>query len=273
MRQDTLRVAGHFGELLQGRIGPDGPVALVTLPCPVLGVSAQRFAGAGLSLHGAGQRLLTPERARALLDQLGLRLRGRVVLRAEMPAGGGAGVSTAALVAMAQLAGWQGPPDLLARACVAVEGASDPLMFAQAETLLWASRLGEALAQLPALPGFEVIGGFYGPPKRTNPADSDFPDISDLLPDWIAAARGQDLPALAALASTSARRTLDRRGAGSDPIWSLAADLGALGSVIAHTGAARGLIFAPGAVPEAARHILQRAGLRGVVQFRAGGGR
>ena len=273
MRQETLRVAGHFGELLQGRIGRNGPVALVTLPCPALGVSAQRFAGAGMGLYGAGQRLLTPQRARALLDQLGLRLSGRVVLRAEMPAGGGAGVSTASLVALARLAGWQGPPDLLARACVAVEGASDPLMFPQAECLLWASRLGETLGHLPAVPAFEVIGGFYGPPKRTNPADSDFPDISDLLPDWTAAALAQDLPALAALASTSARRTLNKRGAGRDPIWSLAADLGALGSVIAHTGAARGLIFAPGAVPEAARARLQQAGLRAVVQFRAGGGR
>ena len=271
MKVQSIRVAGHFGELLQGRIGPKGPVALVTLPCSVLGVSAQRFASAGLGIHGAGQRLLTPRRARALLDQLGLRVNGHVVLRAEMPAGGGAGVSTAALVAMARLAGWQGPPDLLARACVAVEGASDPLMFVQPECLLWASRLGETLAHLPVLPAFEVIGGFYGPPKRTNPADSDFPDISDLLPDWSAAALAQDLPKLAALASSSARRTLDRRGAGSDPIWSLAADLGALGSVIAHTGAARGLIFAPGTVPEAARQRLQRAGLRGVVQFRAGG--
>ncbi len=273
MRRDTLRVAGHFGELLQGRIGPNGPVALVTLPCPVLGVTAQLFAGAGLGIHGAGQRLLTPMRARALLDQLGLRVSGRVVLRAEMPAGGGAGVSTAALVAVARLAGWQGPPDLLARACVAVEGATDPLMFARAETLLWASRLSETLAHLPALPAFEVIGGFYGPPKRTNPADSDFPDIADLLPDWTAAALAQDLPALAALASTSARRTLDRRGAESDPIWSLAADLGALGSVIAHTGAVRGLIFAPGAVPKQARTRLQQAGVRRVVTFRAGGDR
>lgn len=276
MRLQGVRVAGHFGELLQGRIGPDGPVALVTLPCPVLGVSARGFAARVFAIHGVGQRLLTPLRARALLDQLGLRISGRIVLRAEMPAGGGSGVSTAALVALARLAGWQGPPDLLARACVTVEGASDPLMFAQPETLLWASRLGETLALLPALPAFEVIGGFYGPPKRTNPADSDFPDISDLLPDWTAAAIAQDLPALATLASTSARRTLTKRGAcqceaGRDPIWSLAADLGSLGCVIAHTGAVRGLIFAPGTVPETARQTLQRAGLRGVVQFRAGG--
>ncbi|MDZ4311116.1 MAG: propanediol utilization protein [Cypionkella sp.] len=273
MRPQSLRVAGHFGELLQGRIGRDGPVALVTLPCPALGVVARRCAATGLSLHGAGQRLLSPQRARALLEKLRLPVNGRFVLRAEMPAGGGAGVSTASLVALAQLAGWQGPPDLLARACVAVEGASDPLMFVRPETRLWASRIGETLAQLPALPVFEVIGGFYGPPKRTNPADSDFPDISDLLPDWTAAALAQDLAALAALASISARRTMECRGAGSDPIWSLAADLGALGYVIAHTGAARGLIFAPGAVPTAARQRLQQAGLRGVVQFRAGGDR
>ena len=36
----SVRVPGHFGELLQGRIGSDGPVALVTLPCPALGVTA-----------------------------------------------------------------------------------------------------------------------------------------------------------------------------------------------------------------------------------------
>ncbi|TCP38104.1 hypothetical protein EV662_12129, partial [Rhodovulum marinum] len=33
-------VAGHFGEFLQGRLGPDGPVVLVTLPCPALAVRA-----------------------------------------------------------------------------------------------------------------------------------------------------------------------------------------------------------------------------------------
>ena len=37
------RVEGHFGELLQGRLGPAGPVVLVTLPCPVL--AARLLAG------------------------------------------------------------------------------------------------------------------------------------------------------------------------------------------------------------------------------------
>ena len=98
-------VAGHFGELMQGRVGPD--VALITLPCPVLSVTASGRPGAGLALHGGGQRLLTPLRARALLDHLGITLRGRIILRATMPAGGGAGASTAALVALARVAGWQ----------------------------------------------------------------------------------------------------------------------------------------------------------------------
>ena len=34
----ALRVAGHFGELMQGRLGADGPLALISLPCPVLAV-------------------------------------------------------------------------------------------------------------------------------------------------------------------------------------------------------------------------------------------
>ncbi|MDB5659022.1 MAG: hypothetical protein JWS10_1637 [Cypionkella sp.] len=273
MMLQGVRVAGHFGELLQGRLGANGPVALVTLPCAALTVTARGYAGVGLSVHGAGQRLLVPARAQKLLDLLGLRLQGRLVLRATMPAGGGAGASTATLVAVAKLAGWQGPPDLLAQACIAVEGASDPLMFAAAETRLWASRLGETVAHLPALPAFEVIGGFYGPMKRTDPADDNFADIADLIPAWSAASQARNLPALADIASTSARRCLQLRDqtAVQDPIWSLAPQLGALGCVIAHTGAARGLIFAPGQVPAGARGCLQQAGLRCVVQFRAGG--
>ena len=35
-------VAGHFGELLQGRLGPSGPLALVTLPTAAWRVAAGR---------------------------------------------------------------------------------------------------------------------------------------------------------------------------------------------------------------------------------------
>ncbi len=273
MTRTPLRIQGHFGELMQGRIGPQGPLALISLPCPALTVSGFFSPNQSFALHCAGQRPLLPMRATALLRALGLPIKGRFLLRAQMPVGGGAGASTAALVALASLAGWRGEAAALAKACLAVEGATDPLMFARPERMLWASRQADLLADLPALPAFTVIGGFFGPGQRTDPADIGFPDISDLLPEWNQAAATGDLPRLAALASTSAERTLDLRGAGNDPIRSLAADLGALGYVIAHTGAARGLIYAPDAAPATVKSALRLAGLRGVVQFRAGGSR
>ena len=273
MTRTPLRIPGHFGELMQGRLGAQGPLALISLPCPALVVTGHFKPSQNFALHCGGQRPLLPARATALLRALELPTKGRFLLRAQMPVGGGAGASTAALVALASLAGWRGEAAMLAKACLAVEGATDPLMFANPERMLWASRRAELLAELPALPAFTVIGGFFGPGQRTDPADSRFPDISDLLPDWQQAAVASDLPRLAALASTSAERTLDLRGAGNDPIRSLAADLGALGYVIAHTGAARGRIYAPGAVPAMAGPALRQAGLRGMVQFRAGGSR
>ncbi|MCX8509531.1 MAG: propanediol utilization protein [Rhodobacteraceae bacterium] len=260
-----IRVPGHFGELIQGRLGPGGPVALITLPCPVLAVEAQP---APLSdPHG----LLPPARARALLSALGLPDPGPYALHANMPRGGGAGASTAALVALARLAGSRHPPADLARACVAVEGASDPLMFPAPERLLWASRRAERLADLPVLPAFEVVGGFYGPNQRTDPRDEDFADISDLIGLWEKAAAAGELPALAGLASLSADRNLARRGPQNDPTAGLARELGALGHVIAHTGSARGLLFAPKAIPSSAPARLLAAGYRRIVTFSAGG--
>ena len=96
-------VAGHFGEWLQGRLGPDGPVALVTLPCPVRGVRAERLGDGPLALDGDCPAL-TPARAAALLQALELPLTGRFEVMADMPPGGGAGMSTAALVAAGALA-------------------------------------------------------------------------------------------------------------------------------------------------------------------------
>ena len=262
----TVHVPGHFGEWLQGRLGPAGPVVLVSLAAPDLGLRAFHRPGRGLALHGAG---LTPERARRFLSLLGLSLRGQVVLHPVVAPGLGTGVSTAALVALARMAGWQGPPEVLARACVVAEGASDPLMFSAPERLLWASRQGVALGRLPALPRHEILGGFVGAPTRTEAADTAFPDIADLVASW----QGQtDLAGFARLASQSAARCSALRGPSDEAAPALAARLGALGWVRAHTGAARGLIFAPGTVPEGAAQALRQAGWRGVRRFRGGGG-
>lgn len=268
--QAGVAVCGHFGELLQGRLGPDGPVALISLPCPDIRLEAW------LSPQPPGgdlaARLLPPSRRDRLLNALALQPPpGHLHLRAGAPVGAGTGTSTAALVALARLAGYRGPPRALAEACVTIEGASDPLMFPRPERLLFASRSGRVLRELPPLPEFEVLGGFLGPGLATDPQDTDFPDIADLVDPWAEAAARGDLPALAGLAAVSSRRCLDLRGPAGDPTGALARDLGAPGWLIAHTGSARGLIFAPGRVPAQAAERLRAAGFEGVLRFRAGG--
>lgn len=257
-----IRVEGHFGELMQGRLGASGPVVLVSLPCPALAITAQHFHGTGLTVHGCGQRLLSPSRARALLSHLGRSLSGRIFLRSQMPAGGGAGASTAALVAVAKLAG-EIDAARIAKACIAVEGASDPLMFDDAVQHIWASRLGKTVSISPKVPSFDVLGGFYGGPVQTRANDNRFPDISDLIAKW----PGNNAAEMAALATTSAYRTLAFRGISSDPTERLAGQFGALGWIIAHTGSARGLLFAKGTTPPHARAALIDAGFRNIVSF------
>lgn len=261
------RVAGHFGELLQGRIGPDGPVALVTLPCPALAATVTATEAPGLGVEDPSG-ILTLDRCRTLFAALGLPMRGRFALSLTMPPGGGAGASSAALMALARAGGATDPAAITA-AVLAIEGATDPLLHPAPERMLWASRQGRVLADLPPLPPFEVVGGFLGPGRRTDASDSDFPDIADLAQAWPGACA--TLMGLARLASESARRTLARRGPADDPTEALAARLGAWGFVIAHTGSARGLIFPPGMVPETAEAGLRRAGFSRITRFSAGG--
>ncbi|AWD21019.1 propanediol utilization protein [Fuscovulum blasticum] len=266
--REPITVAGHFGELLQGRLGPAGRVALITLPCPVL--VAQVSCGPGpFGLHRpACAAPLSLSAARRLLALVGRPLRGRYVLRCTMPLGAGAGASTAARVALLRAAG-ETDPLRIAAACLASEGASDPLMFDAPERLLWASREGHVLARGPALPRMAVIGGFFGPPRRTDPSDMAFPDITDLVQGWGAASG--DLPALARLASQSAARCLALRGPAEDPTAALALRLGALGWSAAHTGSARALLFGPGGVPPGAEAALRAAGFGGITRFTIGG--
>ena len=263
--QDAVFVAGHFGEWLQGRLGRDGPVALVTLACPVRGVRAAVARDPALVVEG-GAGLLTPERCARLLAALDLPAQGRVLLRADLPPGGGAGMSTAALVAVARAAG--AAEQGIAQACHAVEGATDPLMRDAPDAVLWAPREAAPLRALARPPAAEVVGGLYGPPQWTDPADADFPDISDLVARWAA---GGTLARLARLATASAERTTVLRGPADDPTPALAARLGALGHARAHTGPARALIFPPGAVPPGAEAALAAAGFAHVLRFRTGG--
>lgn len=257
-------VAGHFGEWLQGRLGPQGPLVLVTLACASQGVHAERLGDGPLSIAGAPP-VIAPEQARRCLAALGVPAEGRYGLRPDLAPGGGAGMSTAALVALARLVGFDG--EKAARACLAAEGASDPLMWPAPDRLLWASRRAETLRRFGPVPSCEVLGGFWGPPLRTDPADLRFPDVQDLVADWDDA----DLAGKARLASLSAMRCTALRGPAGDPMAALARRLGALGHARAHTGSARALIFAPGTVPQGAEKVLGAAGLTGVLRFVTGG--
>lgn len=269
------RVAGHFGELLQGRLGPSGPVALVTLPCPALGVTARLAPGRGFVLHDPG-RLLGRAQARALARALtGRAPSGRLALRAEMPAGGGAGASTAARLAaagvLAAAAGRRPRAERLAALCLALEGATDPLMQPAPAACLWASREARALEALPPLPALDVVGGFHGPTCATDPGDARFADIADLAAAWAPAAAAGDRARLAALATESARRNAALRpGPALAPVEAAARAHGALGVAAAHTGPARALLFAPGeGDPAGAAAALRAAGLSRVIRFRA----
>lgn len=258
-------VPGHFGEWVQGRV--DGGVALVTVACSSRGVEATREDAAELSLDDPA-RLVGVTRARAFLVALGLPARGRIRIAPDLPPGGGAGMSTAALVALARAAG--GQERRIAAACLAVEGAVDPLMRASPDMVLWAPRTATVIANMPAPPEAEIVGGFWGPPVATDPQDMAFPQVEDLLAAW---ALGPDLPEAARLASLSAARTTAVRGPAGDPTPDLAIRLGALGWARAHTGSARALIFPPGSVPASADAVLGSAGYLHVLCFRTGGRR
>ncbi len=270
----SVSVAGHFGEFLQGRLGADGPVVLVTLPCPDAVTQVTWRPGPGFGLYQHGVPVLSREDVRWLFRLLvGQRPSGIFRVRSGMPPGGGAGASTAARLglirAMAEPLGglW---PEIEAILCVAMEGASDPLMHERPERMLWASRLGQVVERLPALPAFEVVGGFDGPGRRTDAGDAEFADVSDLVARWMAACG--DRREIAEIASASAMRNHMVRG-GRNPgrILTLARDLGAIGIAAGHTGSARAMLFEPGRVPDGAASALRAAGLSGVRRFRVGG--
>lgn len=256
-------VAGHFGEWLQGRIGQDGPLGLITVSCPEFGVRATPLSG---TLDIDGGRALSQDLLDRLLAEMRVAPSRGLSLRGDFSAGCGTGMSTASLLAVAQACGYAGDPAAL---CLRVEGATDPLMFDRPDAVLWASREARVLAEVPPPPVCEIVGGFWGRPLRTDPTDLNFPDVSDLWVDWQGA---RELGDYAEIASESAIRCTAMRGPDNDPMDGLARDLGALGHIRAHTGSARGLVFEKGRVPEGAQAALTEAGLKRPVRFVTGGG-
>lgn len=264
-----VRVSGHLGELLQGRLGPEGPVVLVTLPAPGLWLEVMRRDGA-FALSPSLAQVLDADRLQALLKLLEVPLTGQFAARVAMPVGAGAGASTAALLAVAQLVAPHLSMPQIEAICHQIEGASDPLLRIGAERILWASRRAEEVGQLPPPPDLLVVGGFVGAAVRTDPQDMNFPDISDLLAAWPDACGDPD--AFAALVTRSARRTLALRG-GCDPeaLQALGQRIGALGFAIAHTGTARAFLFPAAHRPEPTLRGLAALGWSHLQSLRLGG--
>ncbi len=245
-------------------MGITGPLVLVTMSCPDAGVRATVSHSVTLELNQT-RPVLNLARLHAFLVQLGVPPVGRFQLDVDLPVGGGAGMSTAALVAVAQVVG--ADPDLIAGACLAIEGASDPLMEDIADGVLWAPRQAQVLTPMAKPPAAEVVGGFWGAPITTDPTDQDFPEVEDLVRAW---ANAPDIVEAAKLATESAARTAAMRGPGNEPTLDVAASLGALGIARAHTGSARAFIFAPGTVPRSAASLLEETGFKNIIRFRTG---
>lgn len=263
----SVTIQSHCGELLQGRLGPDGPVALVSLPAPPLTVTVTRQRGGVFGIYQPQGRSLCSKRISHLFKALRLRQQGRFTLHRQMESGAGCGSSTATLLALARAAGSDLAPDAMARVLWQIEGASDPLMFSASERLLWASREGRVLARLPAVPKMRVIAGLAGDPQRTDPTDTDFADISDLVAAW---QHGGDAGHFAELSTRCAMRHLSHRGITGDRTEALAQNADALGFAIAYTGSARALLLPSDHDPQALRPMLRAAGWRRIIDFTLG---
>ncbi|MEM9012015.1 MAG: propanediol utilization protein [Pseudomonadota bacterium] len=260
------RVACHLGELVQGRLGPSGPVALVTLPCPALSVRAHFVPSERDGLHTEDPLARrVAEAAAHHLDQP--HLSGNLTVAAEAPMGGGAGVSTATglatLRAIARSIGATLTAEEESALLLSIEGATDPLAFPATPPRLWAPREARTLEILPPLPAMTIVGGFDGPGQRTDPADTAFPDATEL---FAALRHGRDPAAIAKAATASAVANQARN---PKPHWAelnaIAAAEGALGIAVAHTGSAVALLFPPGHPPPL--EPLQRLGLRQIVAW------
>lgn len=255
------RAHGHCGELLQGRLGPGGPVALVTLPWPDLATRAWFAPAPGAPLMvrvrapGAHDPQVARRAARAVLAALGRPgWGGRLILANPAPVGGGAGSSSmdalASIRAVAAAFGGRFRPEQEAALALKAEPAVDPLMHDA--PVFFASREGRALAEMPPAPKLLAVGGFDGPGRETALAVPSCLDVTELAARLATAFASRDLAEIGRVATLSAEAD---QAQNPKPHWAeigvLAKETGALGVAVSHSGSAVALLFSPD-VPDAA---------------------
>ena len=266
-------VAGHLGELIQGRLGPDGPVALVTLPCPMLVTRVGYTPAQGAVTADEPVSAKARAAARLALAEIGADgWGGSLAIDRPAAPGLGLGSSTAetlgAVRAVARAFGVRLSPRREGALCLAAEAAVDPLMWPA--PVLFASREGRVVERLAPLPPMRLVGGAAGPPRPTDPTDNHFPELGPLFRDLSAALAAGDLSGVAAAASRSAEANQVRNpNPAWEPVRLLAARHGALGVAVSHTGPAIALILAPDSPADPAAE-LAALGLAPVLDYRLG---
>lgn len=252
----------HHGELLQGAFSHGGGVvhALVTLPYPALGSRVEFHPAAGTEVELPGPGYEKVGRAveltlRALSDEP---RGGRVVVTSDIPRGLGMGSSTsdvtAAIRAVADSRGTVLSEEEVVRLATLAEVACDSIMITD-RVVLFAHRAGEVVETFrAALPRMVVLGCDTDPGNPVDtlshtPARYDDHELTVFRVLRGALRRALeigDVGLLGRVATASARinqRHLPNRAL--DLLLDIAAQVGAAGVQVAHSGTVAGLIFDP----------------------------
>jgi uncharacterized protein involved in propanediol utilization len=272
-------VHAHHGEIVQGVFySADGTLehGLVTLPCALYRTRARfRPLPSGPLTVEPADRTRARAAARLTLDALGRTgWGGAVRIESNVPLRWGCGSSTTDVLttirAVADAFDAVLEPEWLARLAVAAETASDSLMYGPGRAVLFAQRRGSLLAELGGpLPATQVLGfnteddrgveTLSLPPIRYSAWEIEaFQPMLGLLHR---AVELQDPRLLGRVATASTVTTQRHRPKRHMPqLLALAAEVGAVGVQVAHSGTVAGLLFDPG--DHAAERVARaRAGL------------
>jgi uncharacterized protein involved in propanediol utilization len=254
----------HHGELLQGALRRGAELVSCLITMPVGGVGSRvRYSGVGPAVPGKfldvapALKTKAARAARLALDAIGAPAVGRLEVECSVATGVGLGSSTcdvvAAIRAVCNAHGVELDAGQVARLAVEAEGAADPIMF-DGEMVLFAQREGLVLESFGSwTPPYAVLS------IDTDPGGQGLDTLSLPIPQYTEdelaafesmvgrarrAFRQRDPVALAAVATESAalnQRFVPLRW--FREIRDLAAEYGALGVQISHSGTVAGALF------------------------------
>jgi uncharacterized protein involved in propanediol utilization len=256
----------HHGEIFQGALvqGGERVPCLITLPVGRAGSTARYTpTGSGQILEVMPAWKKKADRAaRLALAHIGAAVTGRLEVECAVATGVGLGSSTcdvvAAIRAVCRSHAVELDPGRVARLAIEAEGAADPIMFD--EMVLFAQRHGRVLESFGTwMPRYTVLSidtdtGAGGIDTLSLPlpdyTDTQLAAFQSMVERARKAFSHRDAVAIAAIATESA--TLNQHFVPLGrfrEICGVAADYGALGVQISHSGTLAGILFDSRAVP------------------------